>query len=106
MRRHACPRALPGAILSLALTAIASAGAAGQDPRLAERDRFAQQTTRLRKEGKLREAVEACKRMLAIEREVLGETNEDVVGSALQLAQLYRDLGEVEAEQEWRRAVL
>jgi hypothetical protein len=39
-----------------------------QQERLKERDRYAAETAKLHKEGKLAEAIEACEKMLAIER--------------------------------------
>ena len=54
---------------------------AHQQERLKERDRLAMQTVQLRSQGELPEAIRAAEAMLAIEREVLGETSEDAIGS-------------------------
>jgi Tetratricopeptide repeat len=64
---------------------------AEQQERLKERDRLAQEAGRLKTHGKLLEAVRAAEAMLAIEREVLGETSEDAIGSLEVLARLHRD---------------
>jgi CHAT domain-containing protein/Tfp pilus assembly protein PilF len=61
--------------------------------RLAERDRYYQEAARLAQAGKLDEAVTAYEKKLAIEREVLGEFHEDVIGSLVYLAYL-REYGE------------
>jgi CHAT domain-containing protein/tetratricopeptide (TPR) repeat protein len=62
-----------------------------QKERLKERDRYARETTKLRSEGKLAEAIAACEKMLAIEREVFGNGHEDVVGSLEQLAEMQEE---------------
>ena len=49
--------------------------------RLKDRDRFEQEAGKLLSAGKMTEALKAVEEMLAIEREVLGETSEDAIGS-------------------------
>ena len=64
---------------------------AKQQERLKERDRLALQAEQLSSQGKLAEAIRAAEAVLAIEREVLGETSEDAIGSLEFLAKLHRD---------------
>jgi hypothetical protein len=59
-----------------------------QKERLRERDRFGKQSQKLQTEGRLPEAIAAAEAMLAIERDVLGETSEDAIGSLERLARL------------------
>ena len=54
---------------------------ATQRDRLKDRDRFEQEAGKLLSAGKMTEALKAVEEMLAIEREVLGETSEDAIGS-------------------------
>jgi CHAT domain-containing protein/tetratricopeptide (TPR) repeat protein len=61
--------------------------------RLAERDRYQQEADRQAQAGNLEESINALGKELAIEREVLGELHEDVVGSLKYLAYLH-ELGE------------
>src|SRR4051794_36551538 len=62
-----------------------------QRARLQERDRLGMQAVWLRSQGKLPEAIKAAEAMLGIEREVLGGTSEDAIGSLELLAQLHED---------------
>ena len=64
---------------------------AQQQERLKERDQLAMQAEQLRSQGKLPEAIKAAEAMLAIEREVLGESSEDAIGSLELLARLHQD---------------
>ena len=64
---------------------------AKQQDRLKERDQLAMQAEQLRSQGKLPEAIKAAEAMLGIEREVLGETSEDAIGSLELLLQLHQD---------------
>jgi CHAT domain-containing protein/Tfp pilus assembly protein PilF len=57
--------------------------------KLRERDRHAEQVNKLLSKGKLAEAIAEVKKKLAIEREVLGEMHDDVIGSLEMLAQLH-----------------
>ena len=57
--------------------------------RLAERDRYNEEATKLAEAGNLEETMTAFGMKLAIEREVLGELHEDVVGSLEYLARLH-----------------
>jgi tetratricopeptide (TPR) repeat protein len=79
---------------------------AAQQQRLRERDRYAQETKKLRKEGKLAEALAACEKMLAIEREVLGNVHKDVAGSLEQLAEMQEELEDFAAARKARQEVL
>ena len=60
-----------------------------QQERLKERAQYEQQAAKLRQAGKLEEALVAAGKMLAIEREVLGNENEDVLGSLEQIGQMH-----------------
>jgi CHAT domain-containing protein/tetratricopeptide (TPR) repeat protein len=60
-----------------------------QQEKLKERDRFAKEAENLGAEGKLKEAVEAAEKVLAIERAVFGDVHEDVAGSLEFLAELH-----------------
>ena len=64
---------------------------AQQQDRLKERDQLAMQAEQLRSLGKLPEAIKAAEAMRSIEREVLGETSEDAIGSLELLVQLHQD---------------
>jgi hypothetical protein len=95
-------RAQPGASGPAAAPPLTAA----QQQRLKERDRYAAETAKLRGEGKLAEAVAAAEKMLAIEREVLGELHEDVVGSLVQLAELHAGREDFAAARAARQGVL
>jgi tetratricopeptide (TPR) repeat protein len=62
--------------------------------RLAEGDRYAREAIRLAQAGKIAEAIAAFEKNLAIEREVLGELHEDVVGALQFLAQVHEALAD------------
>ena len=79
---------------------------ARQQERLKERDQFAMQAEQLRSQGKLSEAIQAAEAMLAIEREVLGETSEDAIGSLELLARLHQDREDWAAARKARTEVL
>jgi CHAT domain-containing protein/tetratricopeptide (TPR) repeat protein len=64
---------------------------AAQKERLKQRDDLDKQAKALHEQGKLAEAIKAAEAMLAIEREVLGETSENAIGSLKLLAQIYLD---------------
>ena len=57
--------------------------------RLAERDRFSQETARQHAAGAMAAAISAAEKMLAIEREVLGPDHVDTDGSLIWLSELY-----------------
>jgi len=77
-----------------------------QKERLKERDKFAEETDKLRAAGKLAEAIQAAAKMLAIEREVFGNFHEDVAGSLEQLAEMHEPREEFPAAQKARTEVL
>ncbi len=79
---------------------------AQQQERLKERDQLAMLAERLRSQGKLPEAIKAAEAMLGIEREVLGETSEDAIGSLELLAQLHQDREDWAAAKKARKEVL
>ncbi len=79
---------------------------ARQQERLKERDHLAMQAVQLRSQGKLPEAIRAAEAMLALEREVLGETSEDAIGSLELLARLHQDREDWAAARKVRREVL
>ncbi|HJT34455.1 MAG TPA: tetratricopeptide repeat protein [Pirellulales bacterium] len=74
--------------------------------RLKERDRWAQETTKLRQQQKLPEAIEACQKMLQIEREVLGDNDIDVIGSLIQLAEMHEACDDFAAAKSEREEIL
>src|SRR6185295_9275882 len=67
-----------------------------QQERLKERDGYSKLATQRQKEGKYADAVQAVEKMLAIEREVLGNEHKDVVQSLKLLADLHEILGSFE----------
>src|SRR5262249_30573590 len=79
---------------------------AKQQERLKERDQLGEQANALRAQGKYAEAVEAVGKMLSIEREVLGQTSEDAIGSLELLARLHQDREDWAAAREARKEVL
>jgi tetratricopeptide (TPR) repeat protein len=79
---------------------------AEQQKRLNKRDQLAVQAAQLRSQGKLPEAIQAAEAMLAIEREVLGNTSEDAIGSLELLAVLHQDREDWAAARKARKEVL
>jgi tetratricopeptide (TPR) repeat protein len=79
---------------------------AAQQQRLKERDQYAAETAKLRKEGKLAEAIAVCEKMLAIEREVFGNVHKDVAGSLEQLAEIQEEREEFAGARKARVEVL
>jgi tetratricopeptide (TPR) repeat protein len=79
---------------------------AQQQERLKERDKLSDQVKTLRDQGKLPEAIKAAEAILQIEREVLGETSEDVIGSLELLGQLHQDREDWAAAKQFRIRVL
>jgi tetratricopeptide (TPR) repeat protein/CHAT domain-containing protein len=77
-----------------------------QQEKLKERDRYGMETDRLRREGKLVEAVIAAEKMLAIERQVFGDVHEDVAGSLEQLAEMHEQREDFAAARKARRGQL
>jgi tetratricopeptide (TPR) repeat protein len=78
---------------------------AEQKDRLKERKRYQQEALKLHKQGKLLEAV-AAEKMLAINREVLGDTH-DAVADALQLlAEIHEERSDFPAARKARKDVL
>jgi CHAT domain-containing protein/tetratricopeptide (TPR) repeat protein len=65
-----------------------------QQKQLAERDRHEQESRKLRKEGKLPEAVAAAEAMLAIDRKVLGEAHPHYAAGLTHLADVHAGLGD------------
>ena len=104
---HAAPRKTPGAggiVLGLVLCLAIAAGTAraGEPPspgtqptdrqqRLAERDRLWEQTRKLQGAGRLSEAVAAAEKMLAIERQIFGNVDPEIVVSVQWLARLHAE---------------
>ncbi len=93
--------ALSTAVVTLTVAGAVTAWAQGQPPgavpasklsedekarRLAERDRYKQEAIRLSQAENIEETTAAFEKKLAIEREVLGNLHEDVVGSLQVLA--------------------
>jgi hypothetical protein len=79
---------------------------AAQQQWLKERDRWAAETTKLRQQGKLAEAIAACEKKLAIEREVFGNVHEEVAGTLEQLAQMHEEREAFAAAKQARQEVL
>ena len=82
-------------ILLISITPVAAAAAEPpaekplttvEQQRLKERDQYSDESAKLEKEGKLPEAIAAGEKMLAVEREVLGNDHADVAGSLGRLA--------------------
>jgi len=65
-----------------------------QKERLKERDRHQAEVQKAERDGKLAEAIAAAEKMLAVERQVLGEAHEDTAGSLDWLARLYSETGD------------
>src|SRR5437016_2132680 len=57
-----------------------------QKDKVKERDRLLAQANRLRRAGKLPEAIATCRRMIALEREAFGPLHEEVAQSLQMLA--------------------
>jgi CHAT domain-containing protein/Tfp pilus assembly protein PilF len=79
---------------------------AQQQERLKHRDQLAEQAAQLRSQGKLPESIRAVETMLNIEREVLGETSEEAIGSLELLGDLHRGREDWAAAREVRNRVL
>lgn len=60
-----------------------------QQERLKERNKWRQESVRLREQGKLEDAIDATEKMLVIEREVLGSENAEVANSLETLALMH-----------------
>jgi CHAT domain-containing protein/Tfp pilus assembly protein PilF len=107
-------------VLVLCLAGWLMAGAAGAEPpepkpaqltkeqqeKLKERDRFSTEARKLRSEGKLTEAVAAAEKMLAIERQLLGDVHREVVGSLELLAELHEAREDFAAARKARQEML
>ncbi len=65
-----------------------------QKERLKERDRHQADVEKAERAGQLIEAITAAEKMLAVERQVLGDANEDTSGSLTWLARLYSEKGD------------
>jgi CHAT domain-containing protein len=79
---------------------------AQQQERLKKRDPLGKQAKELKAQGKLPEAIKAAEAVLEIEREVLGETSDDAIGSLELLAQLHQDCEDWEKAKKARGEVL
>ena len=101
----------------MAIVACSGIGAKAQEPpkppalgdaqkdRLKDRDQLRERASRLRAQGKFAEAIEAIEAKLAIEREVLGESSDEALGSLESLAGLQEVRGDWAASAStWRRA--
>ena len=77
-----------------------------QKAKLEERDRCSKRMQELQKEGKLKEAIEAAEKVLAIEREVYGDVHEDVAGSLETLADIHEELAAWGAARKAREEVV
>ena len=79
---------------------------AHQQDRLNERDRLGKKVQELKSRGNLTEAIVAADAALALEREVLGETSDDAIGSIELIAQMHEELGNSAAAKKARADVL
>jgi CHAT domain-containing protein/tetratricopeptide (TPR) repeat protein len=79
---------------------------AEQKEQLKVRDRLKAEVDKLRKEEKWAEAVAACERQLAIERQVWGDWHDDVVAALNQLAGLHEEREDWPAAKKRREEVL
>jgi tetratricopeptide (TPR) repeat protein len=79
---------------------------AQQQEKLKERDRYGEEADKHRSEGKLKEAIAAAKKMLAVEREVYGDVHEEVAGSLEMLADMHEQLEAWDAARKVRQEVL
>src|SRR5262249_29848659 len=77
-----------------------------QQEKLKERDRLSAEAQKLRAAGKLAEAIAVAEKMLALEREVLGELHEDVVGSVELLGKVHEQREDFAAARQPRQEVL
>jgi CHAT domain-containing protein/tetratricopeptide (TPR) repeat protein len=73
---------------------------------LAERERFSVESWKHESQGKLTEAIAAAEKMLAIERKVLGDFNDDVVDSLVRLAEMHEAREEFAVARQARQDVL
>ena len=79
---------------------------AAQQQRLKERDHYSEASAKLRKEGKLPEAIATAEKMLAIEREVFGNDHLDVAGSLERLAKMHEEREEFAVARKQREEML
>src|SRR5438128_811054 len=79
---------------------------AAQKERLQERDKYGELTAKYRQQGKLAEAIQAAEKMLAIEREVIGNFHEEVAGSLEQLAEMHEQREDFAVARKARHEVL
>jgi CHAT domain-containing protein/Tfp pilus assembly protein PilF len=79
---------------------------AKQQARLKERDRLAAEAKKFAQQGKLPEMFAALKRKLAIEREVFGEVNTEVVASPVFLARLHEAVDDFKGAAKARQGVV
>jgi CHAT domain-containing protein len=94
MARRCLSRIFPLALLAVLLSSAAPAGS--QDEGLREVQRLTDEAVRLRKAGKLGEAIEVWKRRLALVRKIVGsEYAESVAGSLALLAEMQESNGDL-----------
>jgi CHAT domain-containing protein len=79
---------------------------AEQRVKLKERNRLSKEANRLQREGKLAEAIAAAEKMLALERQVLGDVHGDVVESLEWLAGMHEQRDDFAAARQARQEVL
>ena len=86
-----------------ALLAFAVRGGAAAPPwrwpadKLHQRNLYSAESSRLERDGKLMEAIAAAEKMLAVERQVLGEVHVDVSGSLSRLGRMHERQGNLAA---------
>jgi hypothetical protein len=72
---------------------------ASKDVRLEKRNALAWEAQRFRASGKLSDAIAAAEQMLAVEREIYGESHEDLAGALEFAAGVYKSAGSFETAQ-------
>ncbi|MBI4586710.1 MAG: CHAT domain-containing protein [Planctomycetes bacterium] len=74
--------------------------------KLKERDRHGEEARKLQKEGKIQEAMAAARQKLAIEREVLGDLDDEAAGSLKLLAELAEEMADFESARKFLEEAL
>jgi CHAT domain-containing protein/tetratricopeptide (TPR) repeat protein len=77
-----------------------------QQQKLKERDRYADEISKLLAEGRLTGAIAACQKKLAIERNVFSSVHQEVAGSLEQLAEMHEEQEDFAAAGQARQEVL
>jgi hypothetical protein len=106
MRPATCRRFAAFSHLFLSLCAVAQSPVptkertAEQMELMIEAKKWSEETKKLRRQGKLKEAIQAAEKMLDAELKVFGELHDDPIGSLVQIAELREQLEEFLAAKE------